>query len=291
MGIFAVAGRKIVSLVKPPKSFAVSKAETNGTPPPKLGPYRELQLEAINAVSSRVTLASLGIEMLPVPATGENGFTMGNTKRSYEQPIRQVKLSGFGLSRDPITKAQYRVYLEATEQTVSGENQAEDKADHPVVNVSWVDAVNYCEWLTNETGRKFRLPTEAEWEYAARGLDGREYPWGNEALDPTRANYRHEGSPRTTTPVGKYPAGAGPFGHLDLAGNVWEWCYDWYAHYVAKDLDNPIGPKNGESRVLRGGSWVNDFADDLRCANRLIIHPEFQITYTGGFRVAEDYFF
>ena len=87
----------------------------------------------------------------------------------------------------------------------------------------------------------------------------------------------------TTSPVGSYPAGAGPFGHLDLAGNVWEWGYDWYANYVAKDVDNPIGSKKGQFRVLRGGSW-----DDLRCADRDYGHPGLN-NDDHGFRVAEDY--
>jgi len=226
---------------------------------------------------------------------------MGSKKYSDEQSVRSVALSAFGLLRDPITKAQYRAYLEATEQTVSDENRAEAKANHPVVNVSWYDAVRFCNWLSIANGREavykisddntvewdrtkkgFRLPTEAEWEYVARGNDGRKYPWGNEPPDPTRANYS-DGSPKTTMPVGNYPAGAGPFGHLDLAGNVWEWCYDWYANYVAKDVDNPIGSKKGQFRVLRGGSW-----DDLRCADRDYGHPGLN-NDDHGFRVAEDY--
>jgi len=300
MGVFDKLGRLTIGVIKKPVALPANSAQReqvrNGNGG---GPYRELQPEAL-ATTYRITLASLGIEMIPVPATA--GFPMGSKKYSDEQSVRSVALSAFGLLRDPITKAQYRAYLEATEQTVSDENRAEAKANHPVVNVSWYDAVRFCNWLSIANGREavykisddntvewdrtkkgFRLPTEAEWEYAARGNDGREYPWGNEAPNFTRANYLYEGSSKTTSPVGSYPAGAGPFGHLDLAGNVWEWGYDWYANYVAKDVDNPIGSKKGQFRVLRGGSW-----DDLRCADRDYGHPGLN-NDDHGFRVAEDY--
>ncbi|MFH1362085.1 MAG: SUMF1/EgtB/PvdO family nonheme iron enzyme, partial [bacterium] len=263
MGIFAKLGRKIAG--KPPA--------TNGTAPPRPtngnGPYRGLddktQQMALAATSCYLT--TLGIEIIHIPATPEGkGFPMGNTKYSDEQPVRQVQLASFGLSETPITNKQYAAYLDATKQ--KNGLDLTNKADHPVVNVSWFDAIRFCNWLSIANGREvaytinddntvewdrtkegFRLPTEAEWEYAARGLDGREYPWGNEPPDPSRANYWHDGSPKTTTPVGSYPAGKGPFDHLDLAGNVWEWCYDWLANYVAKDVNNPSGPKKGEFRV------------------------------------------
>jgi formylglycine-generating enzyme required for sulfatase activity len=166
-----------------------------------------------------------------------------------------------------------------------------------VVSVSWHEATAYCAWLTERRRAMrlarspigvVRLPTEAEWEYAARGKDGRKYPWGQETPDPERLNFdRNIGNP---TPVGIYPAGDTPEGVQDLAGNVWEWCADWYAedYYrtcAAQDtVRNPQGPATGQYRALRGGSW-RDGAWVARAALRFRNHPVIRDVNVVGFRV------
>jgi formylglycine-generating enzyme required for sulfatase activity len=163
----------------------------------------------------------------------------------------------------------------------------EGKEDHPVVNVSWHDAAAFCTWLSQLTGFQFNLPTEAEWEKAARGTDGRIYPWGDE-FEAKRLNSFENGI-RETTPAGKYsPEHDSPYGIADMCGNVWEWCADWYAEdeYArrakARTVD-PLGPEAGMMKVLRGGAF--DFNKSaVRCAYRAANSP-FERSYDYGFRV------
>ena len=199
------------------------------------------------------------MEMVTIP---DGEFFMGSKDGPEdEKPQRQVYLDAFEIAKYPLTNLQYKAFLEANPDHEAPGHWNDrtfpvGKANHPVVNISWFDAQAYVTWLSRETGKPYRLPTEAEWEKAARGTDGRIYPWEGE-FDPSKCNT--DNTVEDTTPVGIYPAGAGPYGAMDMAGNVWEWCADWFAedYYKQADNRNPTGPEKGEYRVLRGGSWVN----------------------------------
>ena len=145
----------------------------------------------------------------------------------------------------------------------------------------------FCTWLSEATGQAFRLPAEAEWEKAARGTSGRIYPWGDTTPDASRCNFNREVG--DTTPVDKYPTGATPdFGVLDMAGNVWEWCNDWYDadYYTNAPEHNPPGPPTGQYRVLRGGSWLG-IQSYVRAAVRDRGSPANR-NVSGGFRCARS---
>jgi len=204
-------------------------------------------------------------DMVYIPA-GE--FIMGSDEAYDERPPRRVYLDAFYIDRYPVTNREYKLFVEATGHpppphwAAYGNSYPPGKADHPVVGVCWFDARDYAAWVGK------RLPTEAEWEKAARGTDGRRYPWGDE-FDPQRCNTDISGI-GDTVPVGTYsPAGDSPYGVADLSGNVWEWVADWYErdYYQRAPARNPTGPETGTEKVLRGGAW--DFGpDEARCAAR-----------------------
>jgi serine/threonine protein kinase/formylglycine-generating enzyme required for sulfatase activity len=198
--------------------------------------------------------------MVYVPA-GE--FIMGSDEGdSHERPVHTVHLDAFYVDKYEVTNAQYRACVEAgacdTPKNTTYYDNA-DYAQHPVVYVTWDDADAYCRWAGK------RLPTEAEWEKAARGTDGRTYPWG-EGIDCEHAQY--SGCPGDILPVGSKPAGASPYGALDMAGNVYEWVADWYGEYYSQSpARNPPGPDSGTMKVVRGGAWlVTQW--NARCAYR-----------------------
>lgn len=190
-----------------------------------------------------------------------------------EKPTHGVTISPFWMDKVEVTNGMYQLCVlagacqaprEVKSETRPNYFSNKDFADYPVVYVSWNDADNYCKWA----GR--RLPTEAEWEYAARGsADFRRYPWGEQSPDNSLANYDYQ--MKDTARVGSFPKGASPFGILDLAGNVWEWVADYYQveYYNQTGDQNPIGPsgKGGDPRGIRGGSWADGFKE-LRVSNR-----------------------
>lgn len=298
------------------------------------------------------------IVMIYVPA---GKFIMGNDELheknsgSPAAPQHPVTLTGYWIAKYPVTKAQFRAFVEEEQYVTSVEKPGHegpwvynfkekgfitipgfnwDNAftqvtavfphviiddRHPVSCVSWYDAVDFCKWLSLKTGVNFVLPTEAQWEYAARGDDGRVYPWGNEDPDGTRANYAEEAFnavfPDTeqskvhfgvndgyaaTSPVGVFPLGASPFGALDMAGNLTEWVFDWYGRYQNKTYRDPIGPAQGKDRVMKAGFWAGSAGRKGQDPDELIIghnirsdarqydDPDSADDHL-GFRIAIDY--
>ena len=217
-------------------------------------------------------------EMVSIPA---GAFMMGtDTGSPDERPVHIVELSSFLIDRTPVTKAQFALFLEAVGPVSPwGETYYEDDdsdagihqrvgswvvvdpdlEDHPVLEVTWVGARDYCAWANK------RLPTEAEWEKAARGTDGRQYPWGNQAPDRTRAQFSQGRA--ETSPVGRFPEGASPYGVLDLAGNAWEWLSSAYKLYPYDASDGRENLDPGPVRMTRGGGHDSS-AQEIRSTER-----------------------
>jgi formylglycine-generating enzyme required for sulfatase activity len=216
--------------------------------------------------------------MITIP---EGEFAMGQADgRDDEKPVHHVWVDEFRLCRFQVTNADYRAFR----APAFGAQPEFSHPDQPVVGVSWWDAKAYCDWLSERHARRFRLPTEAEWERAARGgLEQKLYPWGDAPMFE-RENYQgrwREGP----EPVGTSAPNA--FGLYDMCENVHEWCADWYdpGYYAASPARNPRGPDNGTRRASRGGSWRHHFKI-ARCAARSSIPPEFRYA-DYGFRIAE----
>ncbi len=284
LGLFTLLSNVASSIASAPTSTAVPTSPTGASTP-----THTLTLTPTLIPVATKTSPTDGVTMVYVPA-GE--FLMGSSGTDKdasgdEKPQHTVYLDAFWLDKYEVTNAQYKKCVDAgkcsapsssnssTRNSYYGNSQFDN---YPVIYVSWENANKYCTWAEK------RLPTEAEWEKAARGTDGRDYPWGN-SFDTSRLNSA-EGGKVDTMAVGSYPSGASPYGALDMAGNVWEWVADWYdsGYYSKSPRSNPSGLPSGEYKVLRGGSWY--FQDLLRAAIRYYLTPSYRF-YIVGFRCAQ----
>lgn len=288
---------------------------------PRLAP--DAEIERVAAVANDVFVNDLGYteaklgnaaDMILIPggtfAMGNDALTSDVTGASAA-PAHSVTLSPYWIAKTPVTIAEYRAFVEATDYQTSVElpghygswiynfdakgfvptpghrwdnsfHQVTERfpelmvtEQHPVINVSWYDCIAYTNWLSGRHGLPFTLPTEAEWEFAARGTDGRTYPWGEQEPDSTLANYADESFDRyfpgtgqsvvhrgvddghaITSPVGSYPAGRSPVGALDMAGNVTEWVFDGYREYTSAHQTDPIGSDELDLRMQKAGFWA-----------------------------------
>lgn len=223
-----------------------------------------------------------GVVAVMVPA---GNFVMGD---DLESPLRQIYLDSFYIDKYEVTLSRYAKFLEATggARPPQGWRQSnlESAGALPVVGVDWHDAAAYCRWAGK------RLPTDSEWEKAARGEDGRKYPWGSEDPTPAHANFGKSADDPYSgglAPVESRPAGKSPYGAHDMAGNAAEWVSDWFAAgFVRGDVRNPKGPENGTAKVIRGGGWY-DPPERLNSGRRMHASPDTRSDDV-GFRCAKD---
>jgi len=230
----------------------------------------------------------IGAEMHLIPSGTIMMGSAADGAAPNEQPITKTNLTCFFISRFPVTNAQFEMF----DPSHRSKRPSWANENHPAVYVSSVEAVRFCEWLSRQEGKKFRLPTEAEWEYAARGTDGRSYPWGEKLNRGDLANLADSNTTfpwrdpeindgfAETAPVGSYPRGASPFGIEDMAGNVWEWCADFYEPYKGKERTNPHSTLTAGRRIYRGGSWKSR-ASSLRTTTRNFNLPEYSANDVG----------
>ena len=243
--------------------------------------------------------AKSATKMALIPA-GE--FLMGSNERNMDRsPAHLIDLKAYFIDLYEVTNRQYEAFIlddgyqtealwskagwefiqrNGIDRPLGLERNRYNSPDQPVVGVSWYEADAYARWANK------RLPTEAEWEKAARGTDGRKYPWGNE-IDFSRIGYSMADSSRTL-PVGSFPSGVSPYGLHDCAGNVSEWVADRYdrTYYSRSPRKNPIGPKTGDFRVLRGSAW-GGLRFQMQCAYRASYPPDYR-GFRVGFRCARD---
>lgn len=241
---------------------------------------------AFYVMRSRSQAELIGKDGAPAVLIPSGAFVMGDDE---ESPRREIFVDGFTLDKYEVTVARYAAFLQATGNIKPPDEwetmDIKSGADLPVVGVDWQDANGYCRWAGK------RLPTEAEWEKAARSADGRKYPWGNDAPTPEHARFGkpfqnpvyRDGVAR----VGSHSNGVSPFGIHDLSGNVSEWVADWFSESFPRgDLRNPKGPENGTGKVLRGGGWY-DPVERITATKRFHAGPGHRSDDV-GFRCASD---
>jgi formylglycine-generating enzyme required for sulfatase activity len=292
--------------------------------------FRLVAAVALAALSVSVQL----LHTAPAPKSADDGygelvyvpagpFTMGDNLgdgESRERPVHKVELDGFYIGKYEVTNVQFRKFRDdpgygdpklwpdgkpLPKDQIPYWTQANNHGggtpgsdNYPVIGVNWDGATAYCNWVSAKTGKKYRLPTEAEWEKAARGTDQRRFPWGN-SIDHSYANYVGSQQFDTVREGGFYDgsrrgdvnthSNASPYGAFDMAGNVMEWCQDWYSrdYYQTSPARNPQGPSSGAYRVVRGGSFFFEPAD-LRTSARSAAWPSLQAFRMLGFRVARQ---
>jgi formylglycine-generating enzyme required for sulfatase activity len=290
---------RAIAVATPPKAPAARQpAPKPAAPAPapvvpvKRDPAKELNVSPAARAMERQKhpnfTNSVGIQMFLVPS---GRFTMGSDAQLNEQPLTPVTISCLYMARYPVTNAQY----EAFDAAHASKRAPGAGPSHPVIFVTWQDADAFCKWLSKKEGKTYRLPTEAEWEYAARGDDARIFPWGDWKQGIQVANFAdastsfpwrepsiNDGYPESS-PVGSFPRGASPFGIEDMAGNVFEWCLDWYEPYKGKEIVNPRPASTGRHRVCRGGSWKSRMSS-LRSTARSFNDPGY-FSNDFGFRV------
>lgn len=275
------------SALRPKPTASAQLAEKKAT---EHGPKIDINVEAERSRYSNFE-NSIGCQLFFIPSAE---FGMGCDAADAapnERPPTRVTLSRYYISRHLITNAQYEQF-----DRIHTRKRAPGAGDrHPVVYVSSLDAMKFCQWLSTRERKRYRLPTEAEWEYAAKGDDGRKYPWGNFDGRGDLANFADRNTVfawsdreidcgyAETSPVGAFPLGASPFGIEDMAGNVWEWCLDYYEPYHGGHKVNPRGSTAGSKRIYRGGSWKSRFSS-LRTTTRGSNTPNFSCNDL-GFRI------
>jgi formylglycine-generating enzyme required for sulfatase activity len=290
-------------------SSSMSDANFINLPPEELRLYFTLtrRVETPQAVTFGTAIIFAEPQMIRIP-TGK--FLMGSTQKDalqamkmglnqgvaqWEQPQRSIELSEYFIGKYPITMREYQVFIKDAKHPPprgwDSDQFPSEMGDHPVVLISWDDAMAYCKWLSNKSGKQYRLPTEAEWEKAARGTEAWIWSWGNK-FDKKNANTKETGIGNTTSVAQFSPNGDSPYSCADMIGNVWEWCADWFlraAYYQIPEYNNkdPQGPQEsekGNDRVLRGGCFLSSSVN-ARCARRFHRAQEFRNDDI-GFRVA-----
>ena len=238
-----------------------------------------------HGIGSTITSDKDGMTMVFVP---QGEFTMGSDVNSNEKPIHKITLASYWIDQTEVTNAMYAKCVSAgaceelsdkssfTHPNYYGNPEFDN---YPVIQINWNMAKTYCEW------RGDRLPTEAQWEKAARGTDARTYPWGNNSPTADLLNFNQNVG--DIMQVGKYPSGVSPYGVYDMAGNVWECVSSLYKPYPYIFNDGREDLSISDSRVLRGGSWNSDDSK-VRSANRYYLTPDFTYYYYIGFRCARS---